>query len=237
MMEKRRHATADDGTAIATQPPPGSPRTVGEALPIFLRHGSPRIIIIAVVAAIAARLSLGDWSARDVLPVVGLALVWPLQEWLLHVYLLHLPPFSFRGRSVDLAVPRKHREHHRDPWNFEILFIPVHSWMYSFPVLVLIWWAVTPTAALMWTGIAAHLLLTLHYEWIHFMVHTRYTPETPYYRRIWKNHRLHHFKNENYWFGVTRLDADRLLQTAPDAHAVPLSPTVRTLIGGASQTA
>ena len=44
-----------------------------------------------------------------------------------------------------------------------------------------------------------------------------------------RNHRLHHFKNEHYWFGVTMLGADRLLRTAPQAEDVERSPTARTL--------
>ena len=43
-----------------------------------------------------------------------------------------------------------------------------------------------------------------------------------------------HFKNENYWFGVTRLRGDRLLRTGPDPATVELSPTCRELFGEAA---
>ena len=35
------------------------------------------------------------------------------------------------------------------------------------------------------------------YEWIHFLIHTAYRPRTSVYKAIWRNHRLHHFKNEH----------------------------------------
>ncbi|MDX2168661.1 MAG: fatty acid hydroxylase family protein, partial [Deltaproteobacteria bacterium] len=51
------------------------------------------------------------------------------------------------------------------------------------------------------------------------------------YQRLWRNHRLHHFKNEHYWFGVTMLSGDRLLRTAPAVKDVETSPTARNLGG------
>ena len=92
-----------------------------------------------------------------------------------------------------------------------------------------LWWGVTPDARLALTGIAGHLALSLHYEWVHFLVHTRVQPRTAYYQRLWKNHRRHHFKNEHYWFGVTMLGGDRLLRTSPDLATVATSNTARTL--------
>jgi sterol desaturase/sphingolipid hydroxylase (fatty acid hydroxylase superfamily) len=47
---------------------------------------------------------------------------------------------------------------------------------------------------------------------------------------VWRNHRLHHYKNEHYWFGVaTPGTADRLLGTFPEQSEVETSPTVRAL--------
>jgi hypothetical protein len=55
------------------------------------------------------------------------------------------------------------------------------------------------------------------------MIHTRYRPRLGYYQRLAHNHLLHHFRNEHYWFGVTMLQADRWLRTAPEPDAVPKS--------------
>ena len=41
---------------------------------------------------------------------------------------------------------------------------------------------------------------------------------------MWRNHRLHHYKNEHYWFTVTSAGtADRLFGTYPDPETVPTS--------------
>jgi len=210
---------------------PDSPRRLREALALFLRFGSPRLLLALLAGSLAVRLSLGGLTAWDLVPVAGLVLVWPLEEWLIHVFVLHAKPLRVFGRTLDFELPRKHREHHRDPWRFDLIFIPMSSFLYSLPLLGLVWFAVTPSAALAWTGITAHLALALHYEWVHFLVHTRVVPRARYYQRLWKNHRRHHFKNEHYWFGVTMLSGDRLLRTGPAHETVPTSPTARTLEG------
>ena len=215
-----------DGMTLAAA---SSPATIREALPIFLRHGSPFILVVAVLIASIVRWRLGGWSLLDFVPALAILGVWPIQEWLIHVFILHFRPFRLGGRTFDFLVPRKHREHHREPWNYEILFIPMHSYLYSIPLLVLLWVGLAPSTELAWTGLVVHLLLALHYEWVHFLIHTRVQPRLGYYRRLWRNHRLHHFKNEHYWFGVTRLEGDRLLRTAPAVDDVPLSSTCRDL--------
>jgi hypothetical protein len=206
-----------------------SPRTVREALPVFFSHASPRILVACLALAVAARVAAGGFTLFDLVPLAGILVYWPLQEWLIHVFILHAKPRTLFGRTIDFRVPRKHRAHHREPWRLELLFIPLHSFLYSIPILVALWWLVTPTAALALTGITAHFALALHYEWVHFLVHTRVQPRTRTYQRLWKNHRRHHFKNEHYWYGVTMLGGDRLLGTAPDVAVVATSPTATAL--------
>jgi hypothetical protein len=216
----------------ASRPPVDLPRTLHEALPVFLRHPSPRILLAATTVALAARLAVGGFSGWDLVPLAALGALWPLQEWALHVFLLHWRPRTWRGRRIDFDVPRKHRAHHREPWRTDLVFIPLGSYVYSLPLLVGLWVLATRDAGLALTGITGHLALALHYEAVHFLVHTRVVPRTAAYRRLWRNHRLHHFKNEHYWFGVTRLGGDRLLGTSPEAREVPSSPTARRLWSG-----
>ena len=59
-------------------------------------------------------------------------------------------------------------------------------------------------------------VVLLVYEWTHYVIHSDYTPRTRAYKAIWRNHRLHHYKNEHYWFSVTTSGtSDRLLGTLP----------------------
>lgn len=83
------------------------------------------------------------------------------------------------------------------------------------------------------TFLVVMLTFGLLYEWCHYLVHTDYKPKkTAVYRVIWRDHRLHHFKNEHYWFGgvTTPGTADRVLRTyPPDPATVPASPTAKNL--------
>jgi hypothetical protein len=210
-------------------PAGATPGSLREALPVFLAHGSPRVLLAALGAAIGARVAVGHWSAWDALPPLLILALWPLQEWGLHVGILHFRPRRLGRFQLDFRVPRAHRAHHADPYSVPLVFIPLHAFAYALPLLVALCFALTPTPALALSALAVYLLLALHYEWIHFLIHTRVWPRSRAYQRLWRNHRLHHFKNEHYWYGVTRLRGDRLLGTAPDASGVETSPTARAL--------
>jgi hypothetical protein len=214
-----------------------TPDTLAKALVVFFRFPSPRILAIAAATTLGGRLFLGGWSIWDLVVVIGLIAWWPLQEWLIHVYVLHFRPFRLFGRKIDPHVPREHRAHHRDPWRLDLLFIPVGSFSYTLPLLLALWFLALPSTELASTGLAAHMLLSLHYEWVHFFVHTRYTPRLAYYQRLRKSHRLHHFKNERFWYGVSMLGGDRLLGTSPDQKTVATSPTCRDLLAAVPEAA
>ncbi len=216
----------DESTPLSS---PDSPRTLAEAWHVFVRHGSPRFLLALAGLTVAARFFVGGWSGADLVLLAVIHAAWPVQEWLIHVFILHYEPIRVGGRTVDFAVPISHRAHHRDPWNIDILFIPVEGFYLSLPLLAAIFFGLMPTPALALTGLAFYILMSLRYEWVHFLVHTRYRPRSEYFRRLWKNHRLHHCKNERYWFGVTMLGGDRLLGTSPDPATTPPSATCRTL--------
>ncbi len=82
----------------------------------------------------------------------------------------------------------------------------------------------------MWlTATGCSYLGLARYEWSHFLIHTPYVPQSRWYRTIWRNHRLHHFKHEGYWLGVSSNFGDRILGTNPDGRSVERSATARTL--------
>jgi len=215
--------------AAGVADPSASPDRLLPALRVFFRHASPRVLAAIVVASVGVRMLLGGWSPWDLAMAVVLVAFWPLQEWLIHVFILHYQPLTLFGRKLDFNVPRLHRAHHRDPWRLALVFIPIHVFAFVPLVvggIVLLGVARAPLVA---TGVAVYFVLSLHYEWVHFMIHTRYRPRFGYYQRLARNHLLHHFRNEHYWYGVTMLQADGWLRTAPDSNAVPKSPTCLSL--------
>src|SRR5690606_13704182 len=148
-------------------------------------------LVTASAVTLGVRLALDGFSWWDLAIVAGIVAFWPLQEWLIHVFILHYKPITLFGRTIDFPVPRSHRRHHRDPWNIDILFIPSHVFLYAIPLEFFLWITLAPTLELAFTGLATFFLLTLHYEWVHYLVHTRYRPKSWLYDRLWRNHRLH----------------------------------------------
>lgn len=213
----------------ARGPALASVRTLRDAAALFFRHGSPRLLAAHLLVLLALRLAHGGFGPRDLLVMVGVAIYWPLQEWVLHVHVLHMQPFRWRGRTVDTLMAKIHRAHHREPWRLDFVFLPVKVLLALIPVNALAWWLAMPGLGAALTGMASMAAAALGYEWVHFLTHTPYRPRSRYYRSIWRGHRLHHFKNERYWHGFTVPLVDTLLGTNPDPRTVETSPSCRDL--------
>ena len=198
---------------------------------------SPRVVTTAAVVSVTLRLSLGTWSFADLL-VLGVVIVFtgPV-EWVIHLRILHSDPDSFQARKFAAGV--SHRKHHLDPPELEYLLLSgsdaavftvmlaISSVAWALPLLWITGLDVFPAVL---TAVAAAHLGLANYEWTHLLVHTRYRPKTPFGARLTRNHRLHHFRNEDYWLGVTSNLGDRILGTLPKTKTdVALSDTARTL--------
>jgi len=190
---------------------------------------TPWVIGPVLVLAATLRIGMGRWTWRDAVVVGAILALEPFTEWLIHVYLLHFRPRTVAGRQLDLHAARKHREHHRAPAEVDTAFVPIADLVTLIGISTALAWLLTPTTATFLTAVATSLALLFTYEWTHFLIHTSYKPQRAYYRYVWRAHRLHHFKNEHYWMGVTVHLADHVLGTFPDKSEVENSPTARTL--------
>ena len=220
----------------------GEIKTLGEARREFARRHSPWMILGAIAALVVVRALLGPLDWRDAVAVAAMAVIYPFGEWAIHVYLLHAKPIELRGRRYELPTTRDHRYHHRHPNNLMTLLLDPQEFgellLIAIPVVVGIGGLVVslifggvPLGVLVSAAITGYVLVGV-YEWTHFLIHTAYVPRSRYYRGVWRNHRLHHFKNEHYWHGITNDLSDRVLGTNPDQREVPRSETARTLDPG-----
>jgi hypothetical protein len=218
---------------VATQTSRGS--ALADEARTFLRHGNSRLLLGVTAAALAARLALGGWRPADAVVAAVILGLEPLTEWLIHVFLLHARPRTIAGRTLDSLAARKHRAHHADPRDVDLIFVPKRVLYGALPGAIVLYGALLRDVHLAATAVlVSYAMLTL-YEWTHFLIHSRYLPKGRYYRYIWRAHRLHHYRNEHYWFGVTVHLADHALRTFPGRDDVPLSPTAKTLgVSGAS---
>lgn len=217
---------------MSSPTPETSTRTITSyrhALFAWSQHASPRLIAAFVLLAVGLRAGLGGWQALDAaMLLVGVA-AWPFLEWFLHKYLLHVKPREILGRTVDPDFARRHRAHHREPWRPELILLPSYVHFSLGPLLLAAAWWLAPNPALALSALIGYGLAALNYEWTHFMVHTRIQPQNRYYQGLFRAHRMHHFRNENYWYGFTLTSVDRLLGTGPDPEATPRSEHCRDL--------
>ncbi|WP_107653591.1 sterol desaturase family protein [Nocardia suismassiliense] len=207
--------------------------TLGAAFREFLRHPSPWLIGGTLIAAVVGRILVGDWQSTDLLvPAVMLA-VFPIFEWIVHVTVLHWRPRQLGPIPIDSELARKHREHHVDPRNIPLIFIPTKTLSALVVALLALAALAFPRLGLGLTFLITITILGLGYEWTHYLIHTDYKPKGALYRAVWRNHRHHHYKNEHYWFTVTTSGtADRLFGTHPDPATTEASPTARNLHAG-----
>jgi sterol desaturase/sphingolipid hydroxylase (fatty acid hydroxylase superfamily) len=212
-------------------PRPARPRLgLDDALREFVRHPTPWLLAAASAGCWTWRAALGGWNVGDLIVVAGYLAGFPLLEWVLHTALLHWRPRRVGPVTLDPLVARKHRQHHADPEDLELVFIPLPALVAAGVIVAAIAWALPAPHGLTFAAIATTSGLV--YEWTHYLVHTAYRPRTALYRAIWRHHRLHHYKNEHYWFTVTTTGtADRLFGTQPSPSQVPTSPTARDLLG------
>lgn len=198
---------------------------------------SARALGVAIIVLGAARVVVGGYGRGDVIAIVATLAMTGTVEWIIHKYLLHAPLDSWATRKLGTGTG--HHRHHLDPTDPEWLLLGG----LDAAVFVTMFGAVTAawSVPLMWITDSSILggFLTawlcaaiglFHYEFVHLMVHTRYRPRTRFYKGLARHHRLHHYRNEHSWLGVTSNTGDRLLRTLPKHKTdVPLSDTARTL--------
>ena len=222
------------------------PLALSDCARAFTRYTSPRVIAGALLLAIVLRVVIGEWSWQVALVPAYLILTEPITEWLIHVYVLHARGVKVGGHTVEPLAAREHRAHHAAPTELRWVFIPKVALLAFLPTIALLvfLYALVATAlaggslVAEWaTALVVAYAILAGYEWCHFLIHTPYRPKRWYYKLIWRNHRLHHYKNEHFWFGVTSHVGDVVLHTNPSQSSVPKSPTARTLSGTADATA
>jgi sterol desaturase/sphingolipid hydroxylase (fatty acid hydroxylase superfamily) len=80
------------------------------------------------------------------------------------------------------------------------------------------------------TATATYYSMGLAYEWLHYVVHTKWVPGpgNTFLRAIRRHHMLHHCRNEEYWLSFILPAVDGLFGTLPQrGAAVPLTPMAR----------
>ncbi len=212
-------------------------RSLRDVLRTYVTHRSPQLMAVGILVALGLRLLVGSYGWADVAIIVATLALTGVVEWVLHLFVLHAPDDSVRMTKYKTGAG--HREHHLDPPNIGWLMLgPIDVvvflgmlavWNLTWPLAVAFAFG-APLVPTYLTALLSSYVMLAHYEWTHLLAHARYRPKFRYYKRLAANHRLHHYRNEHYWLGVTSNVGDRLLRTLPASKSdVPLSDTARTL--------
>ena len=158
--------------------------------------------------------------------IIGMA-GYAMSEYMIHRFLFHMKtptnPFLLR------MIKRLHFDHHVDPKDLKLLFLPIWFSLPNFFIASIIVYLTTTNLQITVAFLAGIMAYFLHYEWKHYIAHKPIQPCTEMGRNIKKAHLWHHFKNENYWFGVTHTSVDKTFGTYKDQKLVEKSETARNL--------
>ena len=227
-----RLTASDEASTDAASEARRTSISMGTAWREFWRHPSPWMIGASLAAAVVARILVaaaargGSSSSRPPWSRSS-----PSSSGCIHVAILHWRPRSVGPVRVDSLLARDHRAHHADPRDLPLVFIPWRALLWLLPAYVAV--ALAGDAHDGERVVAARVRVRHQGRPTSgptTSIHSDYRPRSPWYRHVWRNHRLHHYKNEHYWFTVTSAGtADRLFGTYPDPATVPRSKTVRAL--------
>lgn len=144
--------------------------------------------------------------------VLVAALIYPLIWYVLHRWVLH-GRWMFKSPLTAQTWKRIHYDHHMDPNHLEVLFGALYT---TLPTIALatvpIGWLIGGFGAAM-AALAAGLLITCLYEFVHCVEHLPYKPKNRLLAVMKARHLAHHFHDENGNYGITNFTWDRLFGT------------------------
>ncbi len=207
------------------------PTTFGETLRGMFSHASSIILTVLSLGLISTRIAMGNWTPADLIGPLLILAFWPFQEWIIHKHLLHFKPRKIFGKMRDFPLANKHRAHHKTPNDLSNITISWKVYPVVIPVLFALNFWLYPRPELAVGALATFFTLALNYEWSHYLGHVNWRPASAYYRRRQRLHRLHHFRHEQMWWGVSMGLGDVVLGTAPNPNEVDRSPTINNVHG------
>lgn len=158
---------------------------------------------IALYIILAAGLLYWAISAEKlpVVLVVGLFfggwLFFTLLEYLAHRYLFHIKPNTEFKKKLQYSL---HGVHHEYPKDKDRLAMPLPSSIVLALVFFAVFYLLIQTYAYgflpgVMVGYATYLL-------VHYLVHA-YPPPNNFFKALWVNHSIHHYKDNTIIFGVS----------------------------------
>jgi sterol desaturase/sphingolipid hydroxylase (fatty acid hydroxylase superfamily) len=162
-------------------------------------------IIIGFPWYAATKFSFGALLIASVF--IGGMLFWSFFEYLMHRFVFHMVAESERARKFIYVL---HGNHHEFPRDKERLFMPpVPSLIISSIIFLMMYVLMREYAFVFFPGF---MLGYLVYGTMHYAIHA-WNPPFKWMKPLWRNHHLHHYKNEEQGFGVSSTLWDHVFGT------------------------
>ncbi|WP_404431174.1 sterol desaturase family protein [Sutcliffiella horikoshii] len=184
------------------------------------------ILLILIVASIGWQVWTGlTWGLLAVF-AFGM-LTFMFSEYLTHRFVFHLKPP--KSPFLLKMLKRLHYDHHTDPNDLHLLFLPLWYSLPNLSVLAVIFYLIAESWGLTLAFASGLMMMLFLYEWKHYVAHRPIKPRTRFGKWVKKTHILHHFKNENFWYGVSTPFVDVLFGTLKNEKDVETSKTAKDL--------
>lgn len=166
----------------------------------------PVIILLPYYAF--SRLEFTAWNVAFIF-IAGIAF-WSFFEYIIHRFVFHMVTENPRAARIAYVV---HGNHHEFPRDRQRLFMPaVPSIIISSMLFLLMYFIVGNNVFMFFPGF---MLGYLMYASMHYAIHA-WNPPFKWMKPIWRNHHLHHYKNDDKGFGVSTHIWDRIFGTGFD---------------------
>lgn len=212
MKQTEHHATVSLSTALRT----------------FIGHMDNWPFLIAPIAMISY-LFIVDAGLQYLFWLLLGWLVFLPQEYLTHVFVLHLP--AARLRRLYRLQYRLHHGHHDFPKRLDLMYMPL--WL-TLPMTLMnagIMALFTTTTEQWLAAMSGALCGYVVFEWFHMLSHVPYRPKSQWLRKIRQKHLWHHHKDHHRWFSVSwpAMPMDWIAGTGGNGRSLPASQQSRLL--------
>ncbi len=153
---------------------------------------------------------LGFSTERIVFTFLFAILFWTFFEYLMHRFVFHFVSENPRIQRITYVM---HGNHHEYPRDKERLFMPpVPSLILAAAIFGLLYLFLRENTFPFYPGF---LLGYLIYGSMHYAIHA-WHPPFKWMKPVWRNHHLHHYKDDHKGFGVSSSFWDRVFGTGFD---------------------
>ncbi|MFC6102164.1 sterol desaturase family protein [Olivibacter domesticus] len=135
---------------------------------------------------------------------------WTLFEYLAHRYIFHWVSKKNFLKKVTYTL---HGNHHEYPRDRQRLFMPPLPSIIISSIIFAVFYLIAGNYAFIW--FPGFILGYLMYASMHYAIHA-FPPPFKWMKPLWRNHHLHHYKDEEKGFGVSSLLWDWIFNTRFD---------------------